>query len=128
MEIQVILTLPDTVYSQAEQVAHATNRQVADVLRDTIVQAFPALHESKHRPAMQREKAAFQAMHPELLQRYNGQYVAIHQGQVIDHDADQLMLVRRIDEKYPDQIVLIKQVTPRPREELNFRSPRIVRN
>jgi Family of unknown function (DUF5678) len=73
-----------------------------------------------------RETKAFRLMHPQLLQKYAGQYVALHQGQLIDHDADQLTLYLRIDAQYPDEVILIKQVTPEVEEIYAVRSPRIV--
>lgn len=61
--------------------------------------------------ALQQESTAFRAMHAALTLKYAGDYVAIYDGQVIDHDADQLALVLRIEERYRDAPVLIKQVT-----------------
>ena len=75
--------------------------------------------------ALKRETDAFRAMHTELLGKHHGQFVAIYQGQVIDHDDDQLALFMRVDERYPDTPVLIKQVLPESEEVYTFRSPRI---
>ena len=58
---------------------------------------------------------------------YAGEYVAIHQKQLIDHDRDELALLRRLDAQYPNDIVLMKQVRPLPEPELRFRSFRKVR-
>jgi hypothetical protein len=55
------------------------------------------LYVNPARPAMEREQAAFQAMLPQLLVQYEGQYVALHQGQVVDHDTDRAALVIRLD-------------------------------
>ncbi len=73
---------------------------------------------------MRRELDAFRVMHADLLAKYPNEYVAIHQGQLIDHDTDQLALFLRIDEQYPDVPVLIKQVSPEPEEVYTFLSPR----
>jgi hypothetical protein len=75
---------------------------------------------------MEQEMIAFRAMREALLANYEGQYVAVYQGQVVDHDPDELALVARIDEKYPDAVVLIKRVTPEPDRVLHFRSPRLI--
>ena len=71
-----------------------------------------------------RESRAFRSMHAELLSRYPGQYVAVYQGRVVDHDADQLALFLRVDEGYPHAPLLIKQILPEPKEVYTFRSPR----
>ncbi len=44
----------------------------------------------------ERERAAFFRLLPELLTTHRGQYVAIHDGQVVDSDADDIALVRRV--------------------------------
>jgi hypothetical protein len=47
----------------------------------------------------EREKAAFHLQLPKL-QKYKGQFVAIHGGQVVDADRNRNALVRRYFEKY----------------------------
>jgi hypothetical protein len=49
--------------------------------------------------------------------------VAIHQGKLVDHDSDQLALYQRVDRRYRNTPVLIKQVLANPEEEYTFRSP-----
>jgi len=92
------------------------------VLAETAIRRF-LRYEARRR--IQREEDAFRAMHAELRGTYPGQYVAICRGQVVDHDPDQLALFRRIEERYPDTPVLIRQVTPEPEEVYTFRSPRV---
>ena len=77
------------------------------------------------RRKMQRETDVFRAMHAELRGRYPDQFVAIYRGRLIDHDADQLTLFRRVDERYPNVPVLIKQILLESEEVYTFRSPRI---
>lgn len=126
MSMQVTLTLPDNIYRQVEYMAQTTNQPVADVLAETIRQAFPPLHVNKNRAKMQQEVAAFEASHADLRQEYANQFVAFRQGIVIDHDTDELALVKRIEAQYPDEVILIRQVLPQLPEPLRFRSPRFV--
>jgi len=77
------------------------------------------------RRMMQRESEAFRRLHAELLARYAGEYVAVYQGQVVDHGSDQLALLQRIEQRYADAPVLIRQVLPEPEEVYTLRSPRI---
>ena len=86
------------------------------------------LHTSPNRAAMLQEQAAYQAMLPELLAAYENQYVAVYQGDVIDHDADKIALSIRLDESHPDAVVLVRQVTAEPDHVLHMPSPRLVRN
>lgn len=127
MSKQITLTLPDDVYEQIQQTADADQRPIADFLTDTIVEATPIFSVDPRRPAMLREKAAYLAMHSQLLEQYEGMYVAIFQGQVADHDQDVSELIRRIERDYPDEIVMVKQVTEEPDRVLHIRSPRLVR-
>ena len=78
--------------------------------------------------AMEQEQAAFHRMLPDLLRQYKGQYVAVYQGEVIDHDQDQTALVVRLDQAHPDDIVLVKLVTDKPDRMLRMPSPRLVRD
>jgi hypothetical protein len=73
------------------------------------------------------EERAFRELHPQLVQHYPGQYVAVAGGRVVDLDADQATLYRRVRLAYPAQFVLIAQVQPAPEEVFVFRSPRIIR-
>ena len=75
------------------------------------------------RQQMQSEMQAFQAMHAELLVQYRGEFVAIYQGKLIDHDADQLALFQRTQQRHPNRTVLIKPVQDDPEEVYSFRSP-----
>ena len=54
--------------------------------------ALPAAKVSKG----EREYAAFLRLLPQLLATHRGQYVAIHEGQVVDADADDIALIRRV--------------------------------
>ncbi|MBV7327607.1 hypothetical protein KFU94_04960 [Chloroflexi bacterium TSY] len=87
---------------------------------------FPTPAVSPQRPAMLNEQAAFDAMQDDLIEKYLGQYVAIFQGKVIDHDTDEIALVKRKMKSHPDDVVLIKQVRDTPDPVLYFRSPRFV--
>lgn len=93
---------------------------------DKIVQ-YPQPSVDPARPAMLREQAAFDAMKAKLLAKYPNEYVALFQGQVIDHDVDQLVLIERRNKLLPNEVVLIQHVSEEPEPQLHFRSPRFVK-
>lgn len=126
MGTKVTLTVPDHVYQQAEQIARAEQRPVAEVINDALARLFPVVHVSQKREQMEQEQNAFRRQHNQLLNDYQGEYVAMYQGKVIDHDGDRLKLVARIDEKYANDVVLIKQVSDKPDDLLHMRSPRLI--
>lgn len=60
--------------------------------------------------AIEREIAAYHRLHAALWQTYPEQYVAFYQQQFVDHDPLFELLYARIRQKYPGEIVLIRQV------------------
>jgi hypothetical protein len=127
MEYTVTLTLPATIYREAVKRATATNRTIEQVLAEQLQetwQPFPAIHVSSNRAAMTREADAYRKLHPELVRQLLGHYVAIYQGEVVDHDQDEDALLRRRRDNYPGKVVLIRRVEPEVERDLAFRSPR----
>lgn len=110
----------------AEQIEHlgGTDQESVQQIVERAVRAYLArLRQEKIR----REAEAFQAQYRALLADYAGQYVALHQGRVIDNDPDLRTLHLRVFEKVGHTPVLLKQVTAEPELELVFRSPRLDR-
>lgn len=106
----------------SEVVVVATGRRSAETAVSNTFYTHP------NRADMLQEQAAYQAMLPELLNVYKDQYIAMYHGEVIDHDTDRITLITRLDESYPDEIVLIKQVITEPDRILRMPSPRLVRS
>lgn len=100
-----------------------SHRQVESQSSTGVPESIP---EAALSDPIDREIAAFFELHPSLVNRYPGHYVAIYQGQLIDHDADKLALFTRIEEAYPDEFVLLRPVQEQPEREFYFRSPRYI--
>ena len=64
-------------------------------------------------------------MYPQLGERYLGQFVAVHNGQIVDADVDFEALFLRIQERFEDTPVLIRLVSTTPTLELRASSPRL---
>lgn len=126
MATKITLTIPDPIYQQVLQAAQAQELPLADIINSALVQAFPPVDVHPKRQQMEQELLSFHSQKTELLGKYPGQYIAMFKGEVIDSDTDQLALVARIDSLYPDEIILIKQVTDSPEKILHSRSPRLV--
>jgi hypothetical protein len=62
----------------------------------------------------QREHQAFLRLLPELLGTHRGQYVAVHEEQVIDSDADDIALIRRVHARIGYVPIHVALVTDRP--------------
>ncbi len=76
------------------------------------------------REKIRRETKVFEQQYETLLAQYPNQYVAIHEGQVIDHDLNLRSLHLPIFDRLGHTPILLKQVTKVPKQELVFRSPR----
>jgi hypothetical protein len=114
------LMLSDKTSVRLRKVADEIGEQ-PEMLAERAVRDFLRA-EARHR--MRHETKAFRAQHAELLAQYPDQYVAIYQGQVVDHDADQLALLARVEKRYPDTTVLIALITSEPEESYTMHSPR----
>ena len=120
MGTKVTISVPDKLYRQAEAIAKGQNRSIAEFVAAQELDS----HGDEQDETVAREKAAFIAMHPRLLEKYAGEHVAIHDGRLVDHDADAVALHRRIYVRFPDEFVWIAAVKSQPIDELVFRSPR----
>ncbi len=127
MDIRITVVIPQHVYQQARRVAAREHSTVDDILKEALIEAFPAVHVHPQRAQMEAEQASFEAQKQQLLGEYEGRYIAMLNGDVIDTDADKVKLAARIDEKYPDAVVLIRLVSREPEWELVMRSPRLIR-
>lgn len=126
MKKRITLTIPEAIYEQATSIADSTQQPVDKVFEDALEQVFSPfpLHE-KH-SQMAQEVEAYKAMHSRLIETYLGKYVAVFNGKVIDHDKDVVALSLRINEKLPDEVVLIRRVELASERILNMRSPRFL--
>jgi|SRR5215813_2015788 len=68
-------------------------------------------HASESDDLFEAEKSAFEAMREKLLVQYEGQYVAIYKGQVVDHDSDKLRLGLRVYSQFGYQPIYVQLVT-----------------
>jgi hypothetical protein len=102
-------------------VARETNRDTTQVV-ETAVQAYL---DQLDREKIHEEAEAFWAMQANLVARYPGEYVAVRQGQVVDHDPDVVRLERRVAERWGEAAVLIAPVTDESRRDLSTVSFRL---
>ena len=66
-------------------------------------------------PKLDREWAAFRAMLPELVKTYGGQFVAIHEGQVVGSGPDKDSVWREAHQRHGNVPILVRGVTETPR-------------
>lgn len=132
MSDQVTVNIPERLYRRARALARERRRPLDAVIAEALEQGMPPeTSESAAMPddqetAVQREMAAYIALHPSLKTQYYGRHVAILDGQLIDHDGDKVALYRRIAARYPDRFVWLTAVEDEPLPTIHARSPRLV--
>lgn len=87
--------------------------------------ARPVFHTHEKRADMLREIAAFEAQHNHLVKEHLGEYVAIYQGKVVAYNIDHLHLTDKIDQDFPNEVVLIRKVNAELPTPLRFPNLRL---
>lgn len=104
------ILLDPTLQDRLEEVAHYLRRPPAEVVGEAVAAHLYALEAQK----LATETAAFEAMHPTLVQAHPGEYVAIHEGRLVDSDPEFETLFQRIRDRFGKIAVLIRQVEEQP--------------
>ena len=76
---------------------------------------------------IEKEQAIFEQRRPELLKRYRGQYIAMHNGEVVAHAEDLNALHQQVFARFGYTPILHKQVTPGPDRDLQTHGLRLAR-
>jgi len=129
MEYPVTLLLPENLYRQAAALAHAQQTTIGEILVKQLSIAQPLLRQSELDPEqtqLQREVEAYKVLHPHLLAHYPGQWVGIYAGQLLDHDLDEDALLARLDQRWPNALVLVRRVEVEADREIYIPSFRLV--
>lgn len=103
-----------------QQIAQQTGSSL-DTLTEMAIQQY--LRREADRKIHEEEKV-YRLQHEELLTNYNGRFIAMHNGQVIDNDEDELTLLLRVRKQYPHTGILIKKVSPEIDETWHVHTPR----
>jgi hypothetical protein len=62
-----------------------------------------------------REKAAFERMKPDLMEKYPGKCVALVRGEVVEVGDDKIEVIERVRERFGNVSMYVQWVTDRPR-------------
>jgi len=116
------LSAADRLFLAKTLLDSLVSSEIAEVTNEAIVDDPDAIADE----ALIRERAAFTTLHPTLLTQYPGEYVAIHNGALVDHDKDGLTLSLRVHQRFPDEFVWIAPLKAQALEEWVVRSPRFM--
>lgn len=73
------------------------------------------------------EQAAFRALLPSLLPEYEGRFVAIHEGRLVDSGDDQIEVARRCYARFGYTPIYVGRVSSDPIGRARISSPRALR-
>lgn len=110
---------PDLV-QKLKQVAAERSMDVEEFIEAAMQTYLRQLEQEE----LQKNITAYAQLLPHLLKEYTNQYVAIANGEVVDHDPAFQALHRRVRVRFGRQPVLIRQINVADRI-LNFHSPQI---
>lgn len=84
---------------------------------ETIVELQSRLQDKLDITKIKLEKASFMKMKQKLMQDQNlkGKFVAIHNGNIVDYDDDDVKLMKRMYDKYSHTPILIEKVADEPK-------------
>lgn len=113
------LSLDETQLGQEPVIIEREGQPLAAIIPIEKYREFVAWQESRterHRQlsALQKEREAFHQLRDQLLKTHRGQFVAVLDGQVVDSDADNCELARRVYNKFGYVPIYIQRVEEKP--------------
>lgn len=114
-----VITLRADLHEELKINADLESRNLNEVVNEAVEQYL----RERQRRKIEDEISAYEGLHGELQQKYQGKWVAIHNQQLVDHDKDGTKLYKRIRAKYGPISVLIRQVSEFPSKEVWHRTP-----
>ena len=114
------ITLQPDLAEQVAQMAEIAGIGVTDLVNEAVSEYLERFSHEK----IEAEAQAFEGMHETLKEQYFGQFVAVHNGQVVDADADFEAVFLRVQTRFGRIPILIRRVGEEPTVELHFRSSR----
>ena len=107
------LVIEPQLYSRIKQAADEHKIGVDRILAEALRRYLWELDRRK----ISEESQIYQQRHAELKAQYLGQYIALHNGQVVDHDMDVAVLRQRVRQCFgrkPVMVTLVEEVAERP--------------
>ncbi len=123
---------PTTILDKIRYLATPLNATERLALIQTIANMEPAVEIAVPPPTQRRsqlasEQAAWYARPPDKRARYRGKFVAVHDGQVVDHDPDQRALYLRVRARFGHTPILIVRANWDEPPVYTIHSPRLER-
>lgn len=111
------VAIEPTLYQRVEQAALESQVSTGEMFTQALRRYLWELDRRK----IAEESKAYRRQHADLMERYLGQYIAMHKGQVVDHDPDLQTLRQRVRQQFGRTAVMITQVEEVAEPELTRR-------
>jgi len=121
MGTQGVLDVPEEVYRQVEELAITMECDITDVLLETVTRTISTFPVDPDRSVMNQNVETYKELHAELVMTHLGQFVAICDGRLVDHDPDPVSLLQRVRTRHPEKVVLRRKVETVPEHQLQIR-------
>jgi len=115
------IAIRDELMRSVEKLAQEQGTDAESLVNEWVARELALAREQKIR----EEATRFRAQHSALQAAYPGQYVAMRNGELLDHGSDVQALYQRIRARFGDEPVLIAPVTDSPTPTYQMRSPRL---
>ena len=100
------IAIEPALYQRVEQAAIDSQVSTGEIFTQAIRRYLWELDRRK----ITDESKAYRHQHAELKRRYLGQYIAMHLGQVVDHDVDFQALHQRLRQRFGRTAIMITLV------------------
>jgi len=107
--------LAESLASAADQMETSVEALIQEAVRQYLA--------TRRREQIEQEIVAYEAMHARLWQDLPGMWVAIHNGELVDHDRDKVELYRRVHQRFGKKPVLMREVKAEATEDIWLRTP-----
>lgn len=113
------IVIEPEISTRLEDSARQSSKTVNELVNEALQYYLDAQQEEK----LNQEIDTFYTMHGKLWHTIPYEWVAIHNRELVDHDADDVALYRRVVAKFGRVSILIRQVKESPIEEIWIRTP-----
>jgi hypothetical protein len=122
------IQLPQELYEAVQEQAAAEEKTTDTLIAEWIAERLGQSEATQISEAFVEEVAAFEQLRPALLEEYEGQYVAIYQGEMVASGEDKLALLHRVRERFGHVVCYIERVAPDSPRTVRAPSFRVARS
>ena len=100
------LTLSPNLYKRAEEIAQREHTSLPEIFETALNRYLWELDRRK----ISEESATYRLLHDDIKKQYLGQYIAMLNGEIVDHDPDFQALRQGVRERFGDRPILLTMV------------------